>query len=107
MRSGDQGTNWASILDFNYLPGFDTSAFTALAFDSAQNLYAAGVAEDGSGTNNSHWLVLKSPDYGTTWVAAMDVNFPSLADPQPIITPVIEIGRASCRERSVDLGGRR
>ncbi len=89
MRSGDQGANWATVLDFNYLPSFDTSAFTALAFDSAQNLYAAGVAEDQNGTNNSHWLVVKSPDYGTTWATVMDVNFPSYADPQPIITPVI------------------
>jgi len=91
------GGSWSTIDDYLYPAGNDASA-SALTTDSSGNIYAAGQATDGSGTN--HWIVRKLS--GGSWSGVQDYQLDSGFEAQanvlvslPTSGEVVSCGSAS------------
>ena len=72
MASSDYGSSWVTLEDFTYTTNWVTM-FNTIGFDSAQNLYAAGLSEAKGLQANVHLIVRKSPDYGASWATVLDL----------------------------------
>jgi hypothetical protein len=66
--SVDGGNTWSTTSAFSY-PGLVSTIYSAIASDSAGNLYVSGLAWDYDSTNvvPTHWFVQRSGDGGATW----------------------------------------
>ncbi len=76
MRSSDQGANWQTVDDYNYLPGTNTW-FENIGVDPAGNLFTVGCAKMGPGGQTGHWLARKSADHGASWQTVDDFSYGS------------------------------
>ena len=73
MGSSDHGSTWVPLEDFTSSTNRQNQ-FNALGFDSAQNLYAAGLTGAMGRPANPHLVIRKSPDYGATWSTVLELG---------------------------------
>jgi hypothetical protein len=68
-KSGNGGASWSTPDSYQYSTGKNSDAH-AISVDSSGAVYVAGEGIDAS--SNTHWIVRKSTDAGSTWSIADD-----------------------------------
>lgn len=72
QKTADGGASWTSIHNFQYDSG-GISEPLSIHVDPARNILVSGSGTDTNST--SHWLILKSSNFGLNWTVMSDFNY--------------------------------